>query len=66
MKSSKFVPEVKERQPGQPCFLMLNTYEDIGLGKKQIQFNLPEGTGFDEARELARILKSSGVTVSIG
>jgi hypothetical protein len=53
MKSSQFVPEVKERQPGQPCFIMLNPDEDIGLGSKQIIFDLPDGTGIEQAQELA-------------
>lgn len=65
MASSSFVPEVKERESGQPCFIMLNTAEDIGLGQKQILFDMPEGTGIEQAQELARALRSSRVRVSI-
>ena len=32
MAASSFMLEVKEREAGQPCFIVLNTYEDIGLG----------------------------------
>jgi hypothetical protein len=66
MKSSSFVPEVKERQPSQPCFVMLNTDKDIGLGSKQIIFDLPDDTGIEQAQALARILRSSRATVRIG
>jgi len=66
MKSSRFVPEVKERQSGQPCFIMLNPDQDIGLGSKQIIFDLPDGTGVEQAQELARLLRGSKATVRIG
>jgi hypothetical protein len=66
MKSSSFAPEVKERQPDQPCFVMLNTDKDIGLGSKQIIFDLPDGTSIEQAQELARLLRGSRATVRIG
>ena len=65
MKSSPFVPEVKERQPGQSCFVSLNTDQDIGLGSKQIVFDLPDGTSIEQAQELARALRSFRVRVRI-
>lgn len=36
MASSKFRTEVKERNPGEPCFVVLNTDQPIGLASKQI------------------------------
>jgi len=66
MKSSPFVPEVKEREANQPCFVMLNTSNDIGLGSKQIIFDLPDGTSIEQAQELARLLRGSGATVRVG
>jgi hypothetical protein len=65
MAGSSFVPEVKERESGQPCFIMLNPAEDIGLGQKQIVFDMPEGTGIEQAQELARALRSFRVRVRI-
>lgn len=36
MASSKFKTEVKERNPGEPCFVVLNKDQPIGLASKQI------------------------------
>lgn len=36
MASSKFKTEVKERNPGEPCFVVLNTDQPIGFASKQI------------------------------
>lgn len=66
MKSSRFVPEVKEREANQPCFVMLNPDNDIGLGGKHIVFDLPDGTRIEQAEELAPLLRSSRATVRIG
>lgn len=66
MKSSPFVAEVKERGANQPCFIMLNTDQDIGLGSKQVIFDMPEGTGIEQAQEFARMLRSSGAAVRVG
>jgi len=45
---------------------MLNPDQDIGLGSKQIIFDLPDGTGIEQAQELARLLRGSKATVRIG
>ncbi|MBM3576628.1 MAG: hypothetical protein FJX40_02980 [Alphaproteobacteria bacterium] len=66
MANSKFVPEVKEREAGQPCFVALNTDQDIGLGKKQVIFELPNGTDIERAHEFAKMLRSFGVSVRVG
>ncbi|NEU97505.1 hypothetical protein [Bradyrhizobium uaiense] len=66
MKNSPFVAEVKERQSGEPCFVMLNTDKDIGLGSKHVMFDMPAGTGIEHAQELARLLRSSRATVRVG
>jgi hypothetical protein len=66
MAGSAFVPEVKERQAGQPCFIMLNPNDDIGLGKKQIIFDLPDGTNIEQAQDFARMLRSFRVRVRVG
>lgn len=63
MTSSKFRAEVKEREAGEPCFVVLNMDQSIGLDPKQIVFDLPSGTGLPEARQLATAL--SGLTVSV-
>jgi hypothetical protein len=66
MKSSSFVAEVKEHEVAQPCFVLLNTDKDIGLGTKHIIFDLPDGTDIGQAQELARLLRSSRATVRVG
>ncbi|GLS44383.1 hypothetical protein [Methylobacterium brachythecii] len=48
-----FVVTVKERDPGQPCFLVFEVSEDIGLGEKTIMLQMPEQTDFDDARTIA-------------
>ncbi|MET4323140.1 hypothetical protein ABIB90_008221 [Bradyrhizobium sp. JR4.1] len=63
MPSSKFKAEVKERNPGEPCFVVLNTDKSIGIEPKQITFNLPADTGIEEARQLANAL--TGLSVSV-
>jgi hypothetical protein len=65
MVGSSFVPEVKEREAGQPCFVVLNT-EDSGLRKKQITFYMPDGTGIEQAQEFARALSTFQVRVDVG
>jgi hypothetical protein len=62
---SSFKPEVKEREHGQPCFIMLNADRDIGLGNKQIIFDLPEGTGIEQAQQLARVLSDFRIRVRV-
>ncbi|MEH2522039.1 hypothetical protein V1279_007612 [Bradyrhizobium sp. AZCC 1610] len=66
MPSSKFAAEVKERQAGEPCFVVINTDQAIGLDHKQVSFNLPHGTGLAEAEALAQALRASGATISVG
>jgi hypothetical protein len=44
---------------------MLNVDQDIGLGNKQIIFDLPEGTGIEQAQELARILSGFKTRVRV-
>ena len=63
MSTSSFTAEVKEREAGEPCFVVINTHQRIGLERKQIMFDLPVGTGIDEARNLAEALR--GLTVSV-
>jgi hypothetical protein len=55
-----FVAEIKEREAGEPCFLWINTTEDIGLGGRSITINLPSGTGYAEAKELRDALHKNG------
>ncbi|TAI59696.1 hypothetical protein [Bradyrhizobium sp. Leo170] len=60
---SKFKAEVKERNPGEPCFVVLNPDRSIGVEPKQIVFEPPAGTGIEEARKLASAL--AGLSVSV-
>ena len=63
--ATNFVAEVKERGPGEPCFLWLNTYDDIGLGNRAVLLTLPDGTGLAEAEALRDALKASGASIRI-
>lgn len=60
-----YVAEVKERGVGQPCFLLLNVDEDIGLGGKTVIIDLPTGTGIAEAEALRDALHQSGASVRL-
>lgn len=52
-----FTASVKERDVEQPCFVVLELKDRIGLPEgRDVTLNLPEGTGLDEARTVARIL----------
>jgi hypothetical protein len=62
---SNFVAEVKERDVGQPCFLWLNTHDDIGLGQRAVLLTLPEGTGIAEAERLRDALRASGASIRL-
>ena len=62
---SNFVAELKEREAGQPCFLWLNTSEDIGLGQRAVLLTLPEGTGIVEAQALKDALRASGASIRL-
>lgn len=65
MQSYQFVPEVKERQLGEPCFVSLNI-QQRGVGRNQVIFDLPNGTSIKQAEELAQMLRNSGATIRIG
>ena len=55
-----FRATVKERDAGQPCFVAVELSDDIGLPKDRwITLNLPEGTGFEEARAVAKMLNET-------
>ncbi|MEZ0494924.1 hypothetical protein [Sphingomonas sp. IW22] len=60
-----YVAEVKERDVGQPCFLLLNLYDDIGLDGRTVILDLPEGTGIAEAQALRDALHSSGASLRL-
>lgn len=56
MMPRNFVATVKEGFPDKPCCVWLEMHEDIGLGDKLMVLDLPDGTGFQEARKLANAL----------
>lgn len=47
-----FTATVKERDVGQPCFVVLET--DNEPGARHVVLDFPEGTGIDDAQEVAR------------
>jgi hypothetical protein len=65
MKKRNFVVTVKERQRDEPCFLVFELHEDIGIGSKSFTLNMPDGTDYEYARELARTLNDKVATVRL-
>lgn len=61
MASSKFKTEVKERNPGEPCFVVHGSTDRPCF--QADHFDLPIGTGLAEARQLANAL--GDLTVSV-
>jgi hypothetical protein len=57
-----FSPEVKERDAGQPRFILLNTSKP----GQQVTLHFPPGATVEDAQALAQKLHDSQVTVSIG
>lgn len=61
-----FTATVKEREVGQPCYVALELKGDIGLpADRWVTLNLPEGTGLEEAKALARMLNDTVETVRL-
>jgi hypothetical protein len=54
-----FIATVKERDADEPCFIVLENYEDIGTGRKQVILSLPKGTGIGEAEALKKIINDT-------
>ena len=53
-----FIATVKEQGPGEPCFIQLEMYENIGMRNKNILLCLPDGTDIDDAKRISVILNS--------
>lgn len=61
-----FTATVKEREVGQPCYVALELHSDVGLPReKWITLNLPEGTGLEDAKAVARLLNDAVETVRL-
>gem|GEM_PF-4876730 len=61
-----FVVTVKERQRDEPCYLLFELHEEIGLSNNQhITLDLPSGTNIDDAQRLAGILNAMDVKLSV-
>lgn len=61
------VVTVKEREVGEPCFLVVELHEAVsGLpSDKNIIFDMPVGTDIEQARQVARQLNDMDVTVAL-
>lgn len=60
-----YVAEIKERGPGEPCFLWINTNDDIGLGREAVLIHLPEGSDYSDAEELRDVLHRLGAKITL-
>ncbi|MEM8952032.1 MAG: hypothetical protein AAGC99_22195 [Pseudomonadota bacterium] len=57
---------VKERQPNEPCFLLVEPYEEIGVDEKlNIIFDMPPGTDYDDAKRLADQLNETDANIRV-
>ena len=66
MSDSTFTPEIKERDSGEPCRILLNLHSKLaGLSGKDILISLPDGTGIEEAKELEKALSKFNLRISI-
>lgn len=61
MKTRKFTATVKEREAGQPCFVMI---EGLKFGGAELVLDLREGTGLREAQAIAARLNEHVIDVS--
>lgn len=59
-----FVATVKERDVGQPCFVVLELTTEPQ--SRHIVLNFPEGTTIEDAEEVAKLLTHKIKKVSIG
>ncbi len=55
-----FTVTVKEREAGQPCFLV---FEGFDVGGEMIFLDMPAGTSLSEARALAQRLNAEVATI---
>lgn len=67
MNKRNFVVTVKEQEAGEPCFLLFEAYDDIGIGigDKKVTFYLPKGTSIAEAEELADCLNAGVAKIAV-
>ena len=61
-----FTATVKEREAGQPCFVVLEPKDAIGLpADRQVALDMPEGTDLEAARAVARMLNDQVATIRL-
>lgn len=61
-----FTATVKEREAGQPCFIVLEPNEAIGLPTDmQVALDMPEGSDLEAARAVARMLNDQVATIRL-
>lgn len=61
-----FVIEVKEREAGGPCFLLVAPHTNIALGPNQhIVIDMPEGSDITAAQNLARTINNSARSIGV-
>lgn len=64
--SRNFVATVKERGADEPCFVQFELHDDIGLkADALITLDLATGTTIDDAKELASLLNSKAIKISL-
>ena len=63
--SRNFVVTVKEKQRDQPFFLVFETDENIGIGKRTLMLFLEPSVNLEQAKELANRLNTDGARLSV-
>lgn len=59
-----FTATVKERQAGQPCFVVLELQAEPS--SRHVVLHLREGTGIEDAEEIARLLNRNVERTAVG
>ena len=56
---------MKDGQPDQPFFLVFETDENIGIGKRALMLFLQPSVNLEQAKELANRLNTDGARLSV-
>lgn len=59
-----FVATVKERNPGEPCFVVIEL--EAEPASRHPVLNLADGTDYEDARAIANLLNSTVANARIG
>lgn len=65
IESRNFMVTVKDGPPDQSFFLVFETDENIGIGKRTLVLSLQPSVNLEQAKELANKLYTDGARLSV-